>query len=224
MLRAFLFDFDGTIADTEPLHYAAFVEVLSKRGITLGESEYFERYLSLTDRECLERVIERTDRLDLRVEIDRLFEEKVAAMAKRLAGEVRLFPGAREFITEASAIGPLAIVSGALRVEVCRILERKGLTSAFPVIVAADDVRRGKPDPEGYRLGWQGLRQQGLSDLEPWECLAIEYSPKVILAARAAGMRILGLAHSRPAEALDRADRVVRSYGHIRWDDLQSIF
>lgn len=224
MLRAFLFDFDGTIVDTEPLHYASFVEVLAKRGITLAREDYFERYLSLTDRECLERLIEVTGRSDLRPEIDRLFAEKVEAMSRRLVDDLRVFPGAAEFIAEASTIGPLAIVSGALRREVDDCLERAGLARHFTALVAAEDVRFGKPNPEGYRMGWQGLRREALQDLEPAECLAIEDSPKGILAAREAGLRVLGLAHSRPIAALDGADRVVASYGELRWDELWSMF
>ena len=66
MLRAILFDFDGTIALSEPLHYAAFAEVLARRGIVLAEPIYYERYLALTDRECVGRMVEDFERRDLR--------------------------------------------------------------------------------------------------------------------------------------------------------------
>jgi HAD superfamily hydrolase (TIGR01509 family) len=223
MLRAFLFDFDGTIADTEPLHFAAFAEVLGRRGIEISEAIYYDRYLSLTDRECLGLAIRDLGRSELATEIAILLREKAEAMARRLAGGVPLCPGVREFIAEAARIGPLAVVSGALRREATGVLERAGLSRFFTVLVTAEDVTAGKPDPQGYRFGWQRLRR-GLPDLEPGECLAIEDSPKGIDAARAAGLRTLAIPHTRPASALSAADAVAPSYAEIDWRRLRAIF
>jgi HAD superfamily hydrolase (TIGR01509 family) len=223
MLRAFLFDFDGTLFDTEPLHHAAFVEVLGPRGIVLGRERYFTRYLSLTDRECLERAIEDFGRPDLRGEVDRLVLEKSRAMARLLARGVAPLPGAAAFVAEAARIGPCAIVSGALRREIETILAAAGLADRFRVIVSAEDVARGKPDPEGYRLGWRRLRGL-LPGLEPAECLAVEDSPKGVDAARAAGLRVLAVTQSRPAGDLRAADRIIEGYDAVGWDDLRGLF
>jgi HAD superfamily hydrolase (TIGR01509 family) len=223
MLRALLFDFDGTIADTEPLHFAAFAEVLGRRGIELSEATYYERYLGLTDRECLELVFRDFDRADLMDGIRALLGEKTQAMARRLRGRVPLCPGVEPFLAEAARIGPLGIVSGAIRVEVLGVLERAGLARFFAEVIAAEDVRAGKPDPEGYRLGWRRLREH-LTDLEPGECLAIEDSPKGIEAARAAGMRSLALPHTRPRSALAGADLVVPGYAGVDWRELLGLF
>jgi len=144
-------------------------------------------------------------------------------MARRLAADVPLCPGVESFIVEAERVGPLAVVSGALRSEVTGVLERAALARFFPVVVTAEDVKAGKPDPEGYRLGWQRLRQHR-ADLEPEECLAIEDSPKGIEAARAAGMRTLAIPHTRPTAALSVADVVAPSYAKIDWQRLRAIF
>ncbi|MGH7897597.1 MAG: HAD family hydrolase [Candidatus Binatia bacterium] len=223
MLRAFLFDFDGTIADTEPLHFAAFAEVLGRRGIELSEATYYERYLSLTDRECLELALADAERRDLAGEIPALLREKAQAMAGRLAADVPLCPGVEGFLVEASTIGPLGIVSGALRREACGVLERAGLSRYFAAVVTAEDVTAGKPDPEGYRLGWRRLRRE-LADLEPPECLAIEDSPKGVEAARAAGLATLAIPHTRPASELALADVVAPSYAAIDWRALRARF
>jgi len=224
MLRAILFDFDGTIALSEPMHFAAFDEVLAPRGVVVIELAYYERYVSLTDRECIERMIEDYARPDLRAELPALLAAKAEAMAERLARGVPLCPGVRDFVAMAAARAPLAIVSGALRHEIVGVLERAGLERFFPLIVSAEDVAAGKPDPQGYRLAVERLRARTLADLEASQCLAIEDTPKGIAAARAAGMRVIALPHTVQADALICADRVYRSYDQISWSELEALF
>jgi beta-phosphoglucomutase len=223
-MHAILFDFDGTIADTEPLHFSAFAEVLARRGIELTRPVYDERYLSLTDRECFALMVEDFRRPDLRAELSVLLAEKTAAMRARLSTGVPLFPGAEDFVTRASEHARLAIVSGALRAEIGLVLQRAGLARFFPIIVAAEDVRSGKPDPDGYRQGWRRLRDDGLPDLEPRQCLVIEDAPKGVDAAHAAGMRVVALAHTVSIALLEHADRAYRSYAAIDWRELSALF
>jgi HAD superfamily hydrolase (TIGR01509 family) len=223
MLRALLFDFDGTIAQSEPLHYAAFAEVLARRGIVLDELLYYQRYLALTDRECVGRMIEDFDRPDLRSDAARLLREKSDAVATRLARGVPLCPGVEEFVTAAAEHAALAIVSGALRNEIAPVLARSGLERFFPVIVSAEDVRAGKPHPECYRLGVERLRRRGLPDLDAGQCLAFEDAPRGIAAARAAGIRVVALPHSFHAAALRDADLVYPSYGVVEWRALEAL-
>lgn len=224
MLRAILFDFDGTIALSEPLHFAAFAEVLARRGIVLTEPAYYERYVSLTDRECLGRMIEDYARPDLRAELPALLAAKTEAMADRLVRGVPLCPGVRDFVAMAADRVPLAIVSGALRHEIAGVLERAGLERSFPLIVSAEDVSKGKPDPQGYHLAVDRLRGRTLADLETSQCLAIEDTPKGIAAARAAGMRVVALPHTVRAVALAGADRVYPSYDRTSWSELETLF
>jgi HAD superfamily hydrolase (TIGR01509 family) len=224
MLRAILFDFDGTIVLSEPLHFAAFAEVLAKRGITLSEASYYERYLSLTDRECVERMIDDFALPELRSQANQLLREKTEAMNEQLARGVPLCRGVQAFIAAAAARSVLAVVSCGLRREIEGVLSRARLDEFFPVVVSAEDVSAGKPDPEGYRLGWQRLRSGGLVDLALGECLVIEDSPKGIDAAHAAGMRVVAFPHTRPAGELAAADLVSASYSAVTWRDLEGLF
>lgn len=221
MLRAILFDFDGVIVLSEPLHFAAFAEVFARRGISLDEATYYERYLSLTDRECIDRILADFGRTDLRPAAAELFAEKIAAMETRIARGVPLCPGVEGFIAAAAKRHALAIVSAGLRSEIEFLLERAALLRFFPTIVSAEDVRAGKPDPEGYRLGVERLRIR-IAGLEPRECLAIEDSPKGIDAARAAGIAVLALPHTRPAQELDEAEFVARCYEEVDWREIES--
>jgi sugar-phosphatase len=116
-------------------------------------------------------------------------------------------PGALEFVRAAARDGyRLAVVSGALRREVELVLREAGLGTYFNVIVAAEDVRACKPDPEGY------LRAREQLGVLPEQCVVIEDSLPGLAAARAAGMRCVMVATSHPAAELAAADLV--------WPDL----
>lgn len=223
MLRAILFDFDGVIVLSEPLHFAAFTEAFGRHGITISESVYYDRYLSLTDRECIARIVEDFGRTDLRARARELLDEKTAAMARRIERGIPLCPGVEPFVAEAASRFPLAIVSAAIRREIDAILGRAGLRNRFTTIVSADDVRAGKPDPEGYRRGVERLRAV-VPDLAPSECLAIEDSPKGIAAAQAAGLRALALPHTRAKQELASADFRFDRYADVDWSVLERAF
>lgn len=224
MLRAILFDFDGIIALSEPLHFAAFAEVLGARGVALSERAYYAHYVALTDRECLERMLEDFHRPDLRSAASILLREKSEALASRLAQGVALCPGVAEFVAVAAERAPLAIVSGALRPEIVGVLARAGLERFFSIIVSAEEVRAGKPDPEPYRVALERLRATVASDLAASECLVLEDAPKGILAARAAGMRVIALPHTFPEKELRGADRVAASYAALDWRVILELF
>ena len=149
-LRAIIFDFDGTIADSEPLHLAAFQAVLSEElDLDLTEEEYAERYLAFDDRLLFTHVL--NDR-GVAVDPDRfeqLLEQKEARY-QEIALAPQILPGAAEMIRAAAGHWPLAIASGALGHEVRPVLERVGLIDCFPIIVTAEMVGRGKPDPESF--------------------------------------------------------------------------
>ena len=221
MLRAILFDFDGVIVLSEPLHFAAFAEVFGRHGITLSEDVYYHRYLSLTDRECVAQILDDRGRTDLRAA--ELLDEKIAAMARRVERGVPLCPGVESFVAEAASRFALAIVSAAYRDEIERILERTRLRDCFSMIVSADDVSAGKPDPEGYLRGVALLRAS-VADLGPRECLAIEDSPNGIAAAQAAGLRALALPHTRPRHELRRADFLADRYADVDWSAIERTY
>jgi HAD superfamily hydrolase (TIGR01509 family) len=222
MLRAILFDFDGTIAQSEPLHFAAFAEALGERGVSLPQALYYQRYLGLTDAEGLGRMLDDFGRTDLYAEAPALLHRKAEIMAQKIAAGVPLCPGVTSFVARATQRVALAIVSGARSVEIHWVLERAGLHPFFPLILGAEEIERGKPDPEGYRIACTRLRERVVG-LGPEQCLVVEDSPRGIAAAHAAGMHVIALPHTCPAEALRDADRIYTSYDEIEWRDLESL-
>ena len=139
--------------------------------------------------------------------IHQLIARKAARYLQTIRERDLLFPGVRELVQRLAGQFPLALVSGALRQEVEFVLARGGLREAFRVIVTAEDVRQGKPHPEGFLKGLNLLAQAGT--IKPHECMVLEDSVAGVAAAKRAGMFCVAVTNSYPATALQLADVIV---------------
>jgi beta-phosphoglucomutase len=209
VIRAVVFDFDGVIANSEPLHFRAFRDVLGEHGITLSERDYYDRYLGFDDVGAFKAVAD-----DSGVAID---SGELAAMVSRKAvvlealehGSSVLFAGARQAIQRMADNGPIAIASGARRAEIIRVLEHEGLTPLFPVVVGAEDTPKSKPAPDPYLLAVSQLARTIDRPLPAAECVAVEDSRWGLESARAAGLMTVAVTHTYPPAELTRADMVI---------------
>jgi beta-phosphoglucomutase len=195
------------IADTEPLHLRVFQEVLRPLGIELSPAAYAAEYLGYDDRDAFTEVLRAHGRTPIAAQVSGLMEEKARRFRSVLAAEVRIYPGVVSLV-RSLADTPLAVVSGALRDEVEMVLVRAGVRGAFSVVVAAEDVARGKPDPQGFLTALAALRATA-SDLVAAQCVVIEDSLAGIEGARRAGMPCLAVTNSYPAAELGAAAAVV---------------
>jgi len=213
LLKAVIFDCDGILVDTEPLHYAAFQEVLEPIGLGFDYERYLTRYIGFDDRDAFREAFREGDRpLDGR-RLQALMAAKEEAFQRVIARGVPTFPGVVELVRELAAGSvPLAVASGALRREVEIFVRLLGLQDAFPVIVAADEVQHSKPDPETYLQTLSRVREYyALPELPPRSCVAIEDTPAGMRSARRAGLFVVGVAHSYDVEQLlEEADYVVK--------------
>jgi len=210
MLRAIVFDFDGVIANSEPLHYRAFHDVLAESGVSFSEREYYARYLGFDDREVFRTLM--ADR-GLTCPASRVAELVVrkAARLEHLERDVSiLFPGVDATIRRAAAAVPLAIASGALGVEIRRTLDRERLTGCFSAIVAAEDTPASKPAPDPYLRALALLSEATGRPMAAAECVAVEDSPWGLQSARAAGFYTVAVAQTYEASALE-ADITIAS-------------
>lgn len=208
MIRAFVFDFDGVIANSEPLHFRAYRDVLAERGLTLTERAYYDQYLGYDDIGAFRAIAQ-----DAGVPLDdAAVADLVAKKAVRLEELERassvLFPGAREAITRMAAAWPTAIASGALKPEILRVLDHEQLRSRFATVVSAEDTPASKPDPAPYLLAVQQLSAT-LPGLVPAECVAIEDSRWGLVSARTAGLRTIGITQTYPASELEASADIV---------------
>ncbi|HIB55164.1 MAG TPA: HAD family phosphatase [Nitrospirales bacterium] len=222
MLQAIIFDFDGVIADSEPLHYAAFRHVLAEELIPLTESQYYTDYIGMDDKGCFSAVLTRHSRIPSPDVIADLIRRKSTYFNQHVTANLRLFEGVIDFIPMVAKRWPLAIVSGALRDEIELILGGAKLRDAFHAIISAEDVNEGKPSPEGFLKGLDALnRLEGQPTVKPADCLVIEDTIPGVEGARAAGMRCLAVTNTSPREELTHADAVTDSLANYDIDALE---
>ena len=221
-LQAIVFDFDGVIADSEPLHLRAFQHTLAAHGVTLTREDYYHRYLGYDDVGVFAHVSRDRGIALTTDQIATLVVEKGTYIQQLLGtGEV-LFPGAAEFVRQAAAAVPIAIASGAQRHEIEEILEATKLREHFSVIVAAGDTARGKPSPDPYAHAFD-LLQRSNGALATSRCIAIEDSRWGLESALGAGLRCVGVTNSYPASELPGAELIVDGLHALTIDMLEHL-
>jgi len=214
MLESIIFDFDGVIVDSEPLHYQAFVMVGKGIGFEFSYEEYMATYIGFDDRDAFRVMLDAAGQQATAERIAELCAAKQPAfdaiVKMSAASGAIAIPGAIALIDECHAAGfPIAIASGATQADIELMLELLGRRSCFEVIVTADDVEYSKPDPACYAMAAQRL------GATPANTLAIEDTAAGLRAASGAGLMTLGLTTTGPAELVASAARVI--------DDLQGV-
>lgn len=224
MLHALIFDFDGTIADTETLHMRAFQQVLAEEGAMMTDEDYYTYYLAMNDRDCIMAVChDKGIALDP-AKLGELTRRKAIYYNCFLQEHPPFFPGVLSFVQEAAAVYPLAIASGALRREILSILDGVGLIDAFVGIITAEDVVHGKPDPEAFLKAIALINRQTNQSIQSGACLVLEDSIHGVAAAKLAGMRCVAVTNSYPADRFSEADQVIASFEGYHLADAERLF
>lgn len=176
--HAYLFDLDGTVADTMPGHYRAWSAALATHGAAFPETLFYE-WGGVPPLRVAEML---NERFGYGLDPTALMRDKEARF---LLGVENVQPIASVLahIVEAHGRIPLAIVSGSPRANVEQTLATLGLTDRFKVLVCAEDYKQGKPHPEPFLLAAR------LLDVAPAHCLVFEDADAGIASAEAAGMQ-----------------------------------
>jgi beta-phosphoglucomutase len=215
MFEAIIFDFDGVILDSEPLHYEACCKVLKHLGIAISYEEYMEKYLGLSDKDMFPKLLQNEGFNCSAAEVNAFIQQKVRAYTDiiRTHDSLPLIVDFEQFIFKiAHKVKKIAICSGSNLKEIMAVLTkvRQGkLRAYFNTIVTADDVRLGKPSPEGYLLTAKRL------NIAPERCLVIEDTPHGVKAAKAAGMQVIGLMTTYDRQQFLMADKVITGYRQL---------
>jgi beta-phosphoglucomutase len=221
VIRAVVFDFDGVLANSEPLHFRAFRDVLAAEGLTLTEEAYYGRYLGYDDVGAFRAIAADANRTIEEAALSEWVARKAVRLEALERGTAVLFPGAREAVARLAHAVPIAIASGALRHEILRVLEHAQLTAFFSAVVAAGDTPASKPDPAPYRKAVELLRATRNTTLLPRECAAVEDSHWGLVSAKNAGLRTIAITHSYPAAELLEADLVIDHLDELTFELLQ---
>lgn len=195
-----IFDFNGTLSHDEPILLAIFQELFAELGRPLPAEEYFDHLAGLSDPEIV-----RTWLGADHPAVDEVIERRIERYRALAADGSTVPEGVREAVRYAAERVPVAVVSGAARAEIEPVLEAAGLDGLLSAVVAAEDVPRGKPAPDGY------LRALELLDgeLVASEALVLEDAEAGIVAAKRAGMQCIAVLGTLPPERLAAADEIV---------------
>lgn len=218
-MSGIIFDFDGVIVDSEPVHEAALLEAAKSLGMSFTHQQYLDELIGFDDRDFYPALCRLNSRQVVQEEWLSFFAAKKPAVKKALAsGAAAPYPGTINLIVEAARRNtPIAVCSGALRAEIEIVLDALSLRSVFRAIVSADDVKHSKPDPTGYRMAAQAL------GLPPAKCVAIEDTPTGCQSAIGAGMAVVAVGHSLPRPVFpDRIAAFRQSSSELTLDEMLS--
>ena len=216
MLKAILFDLDGTLSHTNPFHYQAWKDVLQEQGITIN-LEIYEKTISGK----LNSQIVRYFFPDFSLEEAKKLADYKEALYREIALTIQPMPGLKEFLTwiKEQKI-KTGVVTNAPSENAKFMLDILGVSNSFDVVVLAEDVRKGKPDPEPYQVCLQQL------GLEAKNAIAFEDSPPGIRSAVAAGIETLGITTTHHAEDLETAGATmsIDNFHHPKmWQKVQDL-
>ena len=222
MVKAIVFDFDGVVVDTEPLHYRAFVAAMSDHSVEFDYDHYQKHYIGYDDRDGFAAIC-KDHQIDMSSgRLRSLIDLKAEAFESMVVSGLDPLPGVVSLIRSASGVMPVAICSGALKRDIDAVLstlEGGSLTRLFQTIVTADDVARSKPDPESYRLAVSQL------SLDPDQCVAIEDTPAGLQSARDAGLKTIAVATTHEqAKLAGLADHVADDLASVNIETIKGWF
>jgi HAD superfamily hydrolase (TIGR01509 family) len=200
--RAVIFDMDGVLIDSEPLHFLAIQEILALYGVTMTEADYFSRYIAYSDWEVMELLLS-----DPAVR-PAAAEAKSRRYLELVGSGIPAFPDGLDLLGRVDG-WRVALATGSMRCEAELALGSLGIRDRFQTIVTREDCVNGKPHPEPFLRAAEGL------GLPSHRCVVVEDSPGGIRAAKAAGMRCVAVTHSCPKSSLQEADLIVDDLGRV---------
>ncbi len=201
-IEGIVFDLDGTLVDSEPLHGQAWLEVLKARGLSF-DWEWFEQWIGKSDRLLAEYVIANHG---LALEVPELQRLKREAYYALVAKDLQLFPGVLEGLTFFSSKLPIALATSSSATDVEAVFSAQPISHLFRSIVHADHVMPNlKPKPDPYLLAANNI------GIDPGKAVAIEDSVAGIKSANAAGMYTLAVTTSHGATELQEANQTFAS-------------
>ncbi|HEX9018793.1 MAG TPA: HAD family phosphatase [Anaerolineaceae bacterium] len=202
-MTAFIFDMDGTVVDNMACHNQVWIEYLTELGGSPDPATFYQKSAGKTNSEIL-RMYLGQDLSD--ASAARYSEEKEIRYRARYKDAILPVNGVEAFLHAAKRAGVrLALATSAGRKNIAFVLDGLQLNGVFDAIVSAEDVTRGKPDPQGFLLAAQRV------GVEPAECTVFEDSHKGIEAGRRAGMAVIAILSGMDAEEANGLPGVTRS-------------
>jgi beta-phosphoglucomutase len=225
MFRALIFDFDGVIVDSELIHYQALNQAFGRYNVFVPKEEHWAKYLGYSDIENIEAVSKDYKMGLTPSQVEKLAREKMDLFEEMVRKQTTVIDGVADFIAMLVENGlHIGICSGALLSDIKLMLEYCDFAGVFETIVAADHVKAGKPDPQGYILALSHLNNDSEQNILPSQCIVVEDSQWGLTAAIKAGMHTIGVTNSYPREKIaGLAEKVVDKLSELTINDLQKL-
>ncbi|MDO8503076.1 MAG: HAD family phosphatase [bacterium] len=214
MIKAVLFDMNGIIIDDEHIHEMAFRETVKPYNIDLDHQAYLDCCAGKTDRAGYEQIAEK---FPATLPIDDLLRQKSQMYLQLFPANKKDYPGVIDLIHSLAKDFTLALTSSSSRDEVDLITKEFGINQEFKLTISANEVTKGKPDPEPYRITAQKL------GFKPEECVVIEDSKSGVISAKAAGCYCIGVTTTHSKEDLKRADIIVDAFSNMTVEVIRNL-
>jgi HAD superfamily hydrolase (TIGR01509 family) len=206
MIKAVIFDMNGIIIDDEHIHELALKETVKPFNIDLSHQDYLECCAGKTDNDGYVSI---SKKFSTSLPIAELLNDKARFYLKLFPEHNKTFAGVIELIGRLADNFTLALTSGASRAEVDLITKEYAIDKYFKITISADEVKKGKPDPEPYLITCNLLK------LKPQECVVIEDSKSGVLSAKAAGCFCIGVTTTHSENDLEGADKITDSFEKV---------
>lgn len=206
-VAAVIFDLDGTLVDNNEFHLKSWMKYIAGLGRVISEEEYNANINGRTNHDAAEYIYGRK----LTKEEGAFFAlEKEAVYREMYAPHIQPVPGLLEILERLQQKEiAMAIATSGIQPNIDFLFEHIPIKKFFSVIVNSAHISKGKPDPEIY------LKASALLDVRPHNCLVFEDAVVGIKSAKAAGMEVIALSTTHPAEDLEIADRIIKDYREL---------
>lgn len=213
MIKALIFDLDGTIADTEEAHFLAYRETLATYGIKITKHDFIHKWLK-GDASAIKGVLKNWHKNSEKTKKEARRKKEKLYLKMISQTKIKALPGAKALIRKAKKSGlKVALASGSTQKEIKKVLKDLKIHDKFDLILGLDNIRRNKPAPEMFLLAAKKLR------LKPEEILVIENAPNGLNGAKEAGMKCIVIPSSWTKELkYQSADLILKSLEEVTID------
>ena len=217
-MQGFIFDMDGVIIDSEPIHSRVKLDTLQHFGLSFVPAD-LAKYMGRTSRAMFTDVIREQQRQDLDVEMVTAYKHQHYLDILAHGDDIGPVAGAVELIRSLHGAGvPLGLATSSNRKVIAIVIERFGLADCFQSVISGNELPASKPDPDIY------LRTAKNLGLAPADCVVLEDTYNGVLAAKRAGMRCIGYRNPNSGQQdLRQADKIVDSLRELTLDVIRQM-